>query len=52
MKAENAKVTVLLADDHPLACKGVRKILETAPDIAIVGKTQDAVGPKQERDFQ
>jgi len=52
MKAKNERITVLLVDDYPLACAGICKILETAPDIAIVGKTHDAVGPKQERDFQ
>lgn len=36
------KITVLVVDDHPIALAGVRKILESAPDIAIVGETLDA----------
>ena len=35
------KITVLVADDHPLALQGVRSILEKAPDIKIVGEVQD-----------
>ena len=35
------KITVLVADDHPLALEGVRSILEKAPEIQIVGEVQD-----------
>lgn len=42
MTTPNDKITVLVVDDHPLALAGVRKILESAEDIAIVGETQDA----------
>ena len=31
-------IRVLLADDHPVARAGIRAILETAPDIEIVGE--------------
>ena len=34
-------ITVLVADDHPLALEGVRSILAKAPDIKIVGEVQD-----------
>lgn len=36
------KITVLVVDDHPVAMAGVRKILESAEDITIVGETQEA----------
>lgn len=35
------EITVLVADDHPLALEGVRSILEKAPEIKIVGEAQD-----------
>ena len=35
------EITVLIADDHPLALEGVRSILEKAPEIKIVGEAQD-----------
>ena len=41
------EITVLLADDHPLALEGVRSILNEAPDIKIVGETQDGNEIKQ-----
>jgi DNA-binding NarL/FixJ family response regulator len=34
-------ITVLVADDHPLAREGVRSILDQAPDIKVVGEVQD-----------
>jgi DNA-binding NarL/FixJ family response regulator len=37
----STEITVLLADDHPLALAGVRSILEKAPDIKIVAEVQD-----------
>ncbi len=35
------KITVLVADDHPLSLEGVRSILEKAPDMEIVAEVQD-----------
>lgn len=35
------EITVLVADDHPLALEGVRSILEKASEIKIVGEVQD-----------
>ncbi|HEU0293555.1 MAG TPA: response regulator transcription factor [Anaerolineales bacterium] len=34
------KISVLIADDHPVAREGVRHILEQAPDIQIVGEAE------------
>lgn len=34
-------ITVLVADDHPLALEGVRSMLSKASDIRIVGEAQD-----------
>jgi DNA-binding NarL/FixJ family response regulator len=36
-------IWVVLADDHPTTRRGVRAILEAAPDIAVVGKAKDGV---------
>lgn len=41
------KITVLVVDDHPIALAGMRKILESAPDIVIVGEAQDAAQVQQ-----
>ena len=41
MPSQNKIITVLVADDHPLALEGVRSILDKAPDIQIVGEVQD-----------
>lgn len=40
MKSPN-KITVLVADDHPLTLEGIRSILEKAPEIKIVGEALD-----------
>jgi DNA-binding NarL/FixJ family response regulator len=31
-------ITVLIADDHPVVCKGIRNLLESAVGISIVGE--------------
>jgi two-component system response regulator NreC len=36
-----AKVRVLLVDDHTVVRRGLRKILESAPDIDVVGEVGD-----------
>src|SRR5579872_7310740 len=39
-------ITVLLVDDHPLVRRGFRRLLEDAPDLAVVGEAssgQEAV---------
>jgi DNA-binding NarL/FixJ family response regulator len=42
MSLERRKyITLLLADDHPLARAGVRTLLSNAPDIQIIGEAND-----------
>ena len=40
-------ITLVLADDHPIARAGIRAILDQAPDIKIVGEAQDGLQVKQ-----
>lgn len=48
MTQENPKIiTLLLADDHPIAREGVRGILSSAPDIQIVGEAENGDGVKE-----
>lgn len=37
-QTEDEKITVLLADDHPVTRAGIRAILNTAPDIQVIGE--------------
>jgi DNA-binding NarL/FixJ family response regulator len=37
-------ISVLLVDDHPVVIEGLRKVLETAGDIAVAGEAHDAAG--------
>jgi len=41
MSIQPKTITVLLADDHPVAREGVRGILAKLPDIQIVGEAQN-----------
>jgi DNA-binding NarL/FixJ family response regulator len=34
-------ITILIADDHPIARAGIRTVLEQAPDMQIVGEAED-----------
>jgi DNA-binding NarL/FixJ family response regulator len=34
-------IRVVLADDHPMLCEGIRNRLEKEPDIAVVGQASD-----------
>ena len=36
-------IRVLLADDHPATCTGLRAMLDAAPDIEIVGEAHDCL---------
>src|SRR5689334_15107049 len=36
------RITVLLVDDHALVREGLREILETQPDITVIGEAQDS----------
>ena len=40
-------IRVLLADDHPPTRQGVRAVLESAPDIDVVGEAGDGVEAKK-----
>jgi DNA-binding NarL/FixJ family response regulator len=33
-----SEIKVLIADDHPIVCKGIRNLLEPAADITVVGE--------------
>ncbi len=35
------RVRVLLADDHPIVREGIRRLLEKAPDLLVVGEVSD-----------
>lgn len=35
------KIRVLIADDHPIFCQGVKGVLEAEPDIEVVGEASD-----------
>ena len=35
------RITVLLADDHPLVRRGFRRLLEDDPELAVVGEASD-----------
>jgi two-component system, NarL family, nitrate/nitrite response regulator NarL len=37
-----AMLRVLVVDDHPIVREGVRRILESAPDLQVVGEASDA----------
>ncbi len=43
MPATEEIITVVLADDHPLTRDGIRKALEHAADISIVGEANDGI---------
>lgn len=47
MKGESKKITLLLADDHPVAREGVRGILAKASDIQIVGEAENGDDVKE-----
>jgi DNA-binding NarL/FixJ family response regulator len=42
-----ASVRVVLADDHPIVRAGIRDLLSSAPDIAVVGEAGDGRGALQ-----
>ncbi len=39
-----AALRVLVVDDHPIVREGVRRILEAAPDMQVVGEASDGAG--------
>jgi len=38
-----SRTTVVLADDHPVVLQGLRKLLESEPDFAILGEASDGL---------
>lgn len=46
MSATSETIRVLIADNHPVMCVGIRTVLEGAPDIEVVGEAQDDVEAK------
>ena len=38
-----SSMTVLIADDHPLFRKGMRTLLESMPDIEVIGESNVAI---------
>ena len=34
-------ITIVIADDHPLARAGIRTMLEAAPDLRVIGEAED-----------
>lgn len=47
MQPNPKTTTVLLADDHPVAREGMRRILANAIDISVVGEAQDGKEVKE-----
>ena len=41
MQSKPNTITVLLADDHPLALAGLHAIMAKAPDLQIVGEAEN-----------
>lgn len=42
MNDEDDRITILLVDDHTLVREGLREILETQPDMRVVGEAEDS----------
>ena len=38
------KIRILIADDHPVLRKGIRTLVESEPDMQLVGEAADGVG--------
>lgn len=47
MQSDSETITLLLADDHPLALTGIREIMEKAPDIQVVGEAENSEDVKR-----
>jgi len=41
------RITILLADDHPLARRGIRELLAEADDLEIIGEAEDGFHVKE-----
>ena len=42
MNDQDDRITILLVDDHALVREGLREILETQPDMRVVGEAEDS----------
>jgi DNA-binding NarL/FixJ family response regulator len=42
MNDEDDRITILLVDDHALVREGLREILQTQPDMRVVGEAEDS----------
>ena len=38
-----SKVTVIIAEDHPLVRRGIRGILESQPDLEVIGEADNGI---------
>jgi len=47
MREGSAKISVLIADDHPLTRAGIRSSLENLPDIRVVAEARDGEEAKR-----
>ncbi len=47
MGTSTSPITVVIADEHEIARAGIRVILQTAPDIALVGEAANGLEAKQ-----
>ncbi len=47
MCGQHRNITILIADDHEIARQGIRKLLEQAPDMHIVGEAENGEQLKQ-----
>ena len=43
MSSRTEKITILLADDHPLTRAGLRAMLDAAPDLEVVGEAENGL---------
>ena len=42
MPSAATKIQILVVDDHPTLREGIRAIVDTQPDMAIIGEAADA----------
>ncbi len=42
-----SEIKVLIADDHPIVCKGIRNLLEPAADISVIGEAHSGADALQ-----
>ena len=47
MSASQAQITVVIVDDHAIVRDGIRLILNSAPDMRVIGEASDGEGVKE-----